>query len=408
MPSTKLPASSPYKMKSSVALLSLGAAAAAAAASWPMVGWDAYRSYDMYRLRPGEETHQFSSYDRQDHNDDGFDGTYSCLRQADSRCVIAEYNGTGEVASIWFTYEPDSVQPIGDIIVTLDGKDVLSGDLQDIVNSAHGAPFTWPFVGNTNDTNGGNVIKVPMPFSKTMLITTQNNPHFYHVTYRRFPAQEKPKTFDPADKAADVASAYARFGVADPKPGGARTGRHVSSRLAGQSGSYSLSTGCGLVSHLALRFANIPPTAYAYDDGRAFAPGGSSSFSMRVDSQNKQCRLTRRIDRSIAGQKVEVRVDGHKIGTLNSGTAANATWADQSLDIPSSVTAWKSAVDVKVSCVSSSLDCNEFFYAMHCTSRSGHWDAPGLMPGSDWTLMDLLNVGWNNPHDEAAHVSQKT
>lgn len=374
-----------------------------------MVGWNAYRDYDLFNLRPGEETHQFSSYDRANHNDDGFAGTYSCLRKEGSRCVIAEYSGPGEIASIWFTYEPDSVLPIGDIKITLDGKDVLFGQLQDIVNSGHSAPFTWPFVGNTNDTMGGNVIKVPMPFGKSMLVTTENNPHFYHVTYRRFPHDVVPKTFDPADKAQDVVSQFMAFGVQDPKAvndsSGAHSGRHVSGNISGSTGTFTFSTGrCGIASQLSIRFPSIMAASLVEDDGRAFGKGGSSSFKLSLDEHNKQCQLTRRVDRTIGNQKVSVSVDGKKIGTLDSGAAVGGTWADQVLDIPASATSGKANINVKVDCLSSDLDCNEFFYALHCKSNDGSWKAPGYLPGLDWTLMDLLNVGWNNPHDETVHV----
>ncbi|KAK2617010.1 hypothetical protein QQS21_000101 [Conoideocrella luteorostrata] len=387
--------------------LLLGLTTAIAANAWPMVGLDAYRNYDLYKLRPGEETHQFSSYDRANHNDDGFDGTYSCLKKQGSRCVIAEYNGPGEIASIWFTYEPDSVAKVGDINIRLDGKDVLSGRLQDIVSSGHPEPFAWPFVGDTNDTMGGNVIKVPMSFGKSMLVTTQNNPHFYHVTYRRFPPHVKPPTFDPNASSRDVAEAHTAFGVRDPKAiggkGGVSNGRYMSGQLGDRAEGASMSDGCGVISALSLRIPSVQATSLVQDDGRAFGKGGGSSFKLRLDPYHKQCQLTRRIDRTIGCQRVEVKVNGRSIGTHDSGDAANGIWADQVLAIPPDVTRGADSIVVRVVCQSSDLDCNEFFYALHCKSESGHWKTPGYMPSKDWVLMDLLNVGGNNPHDEKAH-----
>ncbi|KAK4092260.1 hypothetical protein Purlil1_3513 [Purpureocillium lilacinum] len=382
-------------------------------AAWPMTGWQAYRDYDMHVLRPGEETHEFSSYDRANHNDDGFNGTYSCLRltQPDSRCVIAEYagkgGGGGEIASIWFTYAPDSVTPIGDISITLDGREVLRAGLQDVVDGKLGAPFAWPLVGNTNDTMGGNVIKVPMAFRESMLVTTENNPHFYHVVYRRFPEGVAPeKAFDPEEKAEDVVAQLRGFGVRDPKAvkGGAlngKKGRRVRGKVAGASGSVALGKGCGVVTQLALRLPSVPATSYVQDDGRAFGPGGRSAFQLALDPNNKRCRLTRRIDRSIGNQKVKVTVEGAEI-TADSGAVANGTWMDQTVDIPAAATKGKSKVQVSVECVSSDLDCNEFFYALHCQA-DGAWATPGYVPSDEWVLMDVLNVGWNNANDELAH-----
>ncbi|KAJ6442269.1 Non-hemolytic phospholipase C [Purpureocillium lavendulum] len=374
-------------------------------ASWPMAGWRAYRDYDLHVLRPDEETHEFSSYDRANHNDDGFDGTYSCLRLQGSRCVIAEYDGPGEIASIWFTYEPDSVEPIGDMAITLDGTEVLRGGVQDVVDGKLGAPFAWPFVGNTNDTMGGNVIKVPMAFRESMLVTTENNPHFYHVVYRRFPAGTEAETFNPKDKAQDVVAQFQSFGVRDPKAvkGGAlnKPGKHVKGSVAGSSGTVKLGKGCGIVTQLALRLPSVPATTYVQDDGRAFGPGGGSSFSLGLDPNNKRCRLTRRIDRTIGNQKVKVTVNGAAV-TADSGAAANGTWFDQVVDIPAAATKGKSKVDVSVACLSSDFDCNEFLYALHCEA-DGAWATSGYVPSKDWTLMDVLNVGWNNENDEKSH-----
>jgi hypothetical protein len=159
------------------------------AVSWPMVGWDAYRKCDLYKLRPGDVTRQFSSYDRNDLNDDGFYGTYSCLYNTTAgRCVIAEADGRGQISDIWFTYAYDSVIGVGNIRVELDDRIVLEGVVQDIVNGALGAPFMWPLVGNVNDTSGGNVIKVPMPYRHSMRVSTSTNPHFYHFMYHTFRA----------------------------------------------------------------------------------------------------------------------------------------------------------------------------------------------------------------------------
>src|SRR5690349_17151203 len=61
------------------------------------VGWDVYRRWDlMAAMRPGSQARQFSSFDRTGGNNDGFDGTYSCLRKTDTgACVIAERSGPG-------------------------------------------------------------------------------------------------------------------------------------------------------------------------------------------------------------------------------------------------------------------------------------------------------------------------
>jgi hypothetical protein len=58
------------------------------------IGWDTYRRLDRVdELTTGVQTRQFSSFDRAGGNDDGFGGTYSCLRTVAEGCVIAERAG---------------------------------------------------------------------------------------------------------------------------------------------------------------------------------------------------------------------------------------------------------------------------------------------------------------------------
>lgn len=382
-----------------------------------MVGWDAYRSYDMAAFRPGEVTRQFSSYDRGGLNDDGFEGTYSCLRNdTDGRCVIAEQDGPGEIASIWFTYLPDSVEPIGSIEIQLDGKTVLDGDLQSIVNSETAEPFVWPLVGNTNDTNGGNVIKVPMPYGKSMKVTTENNPHFYHVVYRVFPDGTEVATFDPNEKASDVLQTSRAYGARDPKVIGSNNGagavtQKVVKLDAGVSESVVLSEQCGTVSQLQIRVPEISQEVWAYDDGRAFGAGGGSQMTLQLDPANSKCSLTRRVDLSVGNQVISVAIDGDTVGQLSTGDAQNSTWSDQVIELTPSVTKGKSSITVSTKFVSSDLDANEFFYALHCTTDEESWSTSAYGPSTDWTLMDLVNVGPNNPHNEKAHsykITQQT
>jgi hypothetical protein len=223
---------------------------------WPMVGWDAYRKFDLYALRPNDVTREFSSYDRTNLNDDGFEGTYSCLYNTTAgRCVIAEASGPGQISDIWFTYANDSVIGVGDILIELDGKNVVSGVVQDIVHGSLGPPFVWPMVGDVNDTSGGNVIKVPMTYQNSMRISMSTNPHFYHVFYRTFPADVSVSTFDPQEDASDVLGAMLAFGVRDPKGSQFWDGA-VSSRKAELTEPLRL-YGSGMIDEITLRIPEI-------------------------------------------------------------------------------------------------------------------------------------------------------
>jgi hypothetical protein len=206
------------------ALVVLGLGPAPVSAAEPRagtgpVGWDTYRRLDLLPdLAGGSQTKQFSSFGRNGTNDDGFVGRYSCLRTNGPGCVLAEDRGPGEVQSIWFTRDEGNVTATGNIKIVLDGVTVLDASLQRVVDGDVGAPFAFPLVTNANQTSGGVTIKVPMPYRDSMLITTTNNPLFYHVGYREFADAAGITRFDPADPANDVISLLRNAGRQDPKP----------------------------------------------------------------------------------------------------------------------------------------------------------------------------------------------
>ena len=61
-----------------------------------------------------------------------------------------------------------------------------------------------PLVSNADETSGGVNIMVPMTYRHSMLVYTDKDPNYYHVTYRAFADASGVRTFDPSDKAADV------------------------------------------------------------------------------------------------------------------------------------------------------------------------------------------------------------
>ncbi|WP_245617489.1 glycoside hydrolase family 172 protein [Amycolatopsis taiwanensis] len=362
------------------------------------VGWDTYRTLDaMERLRPGEQVRQFSSFDRTGGNDDGFNGTYSCLRhEPGGECVIAEAGGPGEISSMWFTYAAGSVAAVGQITVELDGRVVLQGSLQDIVNGAKGAPFVWPLVGNSADTMGGSVIKVPMPYTRSMKIVTQNNPHFYHVTYRQFADADGVRTFNPNDPATDVIQRLRGYGVRDPKPlaPGVRSQETGVTVAPGAVLSLPLPGGPRQVTELTLRLPQVATGPGLFDDGRAYNPGGSS-FTAAIDPANQGVRVTRRYDAGIGDQRADVTVDGRPAGQWSSGPAVpGGAWADQTIDVPPPLTAGKSRIRIANAFASSSVDVNEFRYEVHSKI------------GGQWVLTDVLDVGNDHVTDESAHGYQ--
>jgi hypothetical protein len=357
------------------------------------VGWDVYRRLDRAaELRTGVQARQFSSFDRSGGNDDGFAGTYSCLRTTADGCVIAERAGAGEIDSMWFTRDYGAMTNNGRILIELDGKKVLDANLQDVVDGKLGAPWAWPLVGNGDDTAGGSVIKVPMPYRQSMRITVQNNPQFFHVDYREFSDSTGVSTFDPSDKAEDVIAKLRGFGLADPKPAAQRavTSRKDVDIAAGGRTTPAHVHGPGQITGLRLRLPQVHESPQAKDDGRAYT--GGSSFTATIDPANDGVRITRRYDPHIGHQHAKVLVDGVPVGEWSSGDAtADGVWADQSIKVPAHLTKGKSRITVTNQFVSSDQDVNEFRYDV--ASKAG----------GDWSRTDVLDLGPGHPGEEHAH-----
>ena len=62
--------------------------------------------------------------------DDGSHGTYSCLStEDDGSYVIVSYEGSGEIDSIWSTYDANSVCAVDNMTIYLDSTIVLDDSL---------------------------------------------------------------------------------------------------------------------------------------------------------------------------------------------------------------------------------------------------------------------------------------
>lgn len=363
------------------------------------IGWDIYRNlHRLPEIKSGVQTHQFSSYDRTGGNNDGFEGTYSCLQQDANGCVIADYKGSGEIESIWFTRDEGNVTKTGSIQIILDGKVVVDAPLQDVVDGKLGAPFIYPLVANADQSSGGVYIKIPMPFKESMRVITKNNPLFYHVTYRAFSNSDGVKLFDPSDKALDVIDMLKHAGTQNPIPK-QPTAIKLSKDFhlaAGEKVTLTDLNGPGRISEFRLRIPQIVGPKIGKrvtDDGRAFGKDGYSEYIAKINPNNKGIRLTRRYDPVVDQQKAIILVDGDVAGEW-SGLPQSGGWADQSVEIPASFTKGKTQITIRNVFVSADLDFNEFTY----------WVDSKL--NNEWVRTDTISIGPNSVNDEAAHNYQ--
>ncbi|MBP2324530.1 hypothetical protein JOF56_004915 [Kibdelosporangium banguiense] len=358
------------------------------------IGWQVYRDVSqLARLRPGAVSRQFSSFDRTGGNDDGFEGTYSCLRTTATGCVLAERAGPGQIDSMWFTRDFGSMAANGRIKVELDGAVVLDRLLQEVVDGKAGAPYLWPLVGNGEDTSGGAVIKVPMPYRESMRVTLQANPRFYHVSFRDFADADGVQTFNPADQALDVIAKLRAHGIRDPKGVAAQQLPVATGSIAtGASKNVATMAGSGWISQLRVKVPQILSSPRVGDDGRAFAIGGSSTFKVAIDPANQGVRITRRYDPQVGNQRARLSVDGTQVGFWESGARiSTGQWRDQTIMVPPALTAGRASLTVLNEYLSSDLDVNEFRYDIHSDV------------GGDWRRTDVMDVGPNHPGDEQAH-----
>jgi hypothetical protein len=239
-----------------VAATTLAPGRVAAAPLRGPVGWESLGRPDLLPLlRDGTRMHGFSSHDRTGGNDDGLLGTYSCLRHSGGRCVIAEHRGAGELETIWTTRDFGNLRATGGIRIRLDGRTVVDAPLDALVFGRVGSPFVFPLVADPGRSSGGAYVRVPMPFRRSMEVTTDNQPGYYNVMYRTFADGSGVRRFDPRQRAAAVLRMLRAAGDADPKPSAAGTSRVRRSLTIPRGGTATLASlrGGGVVRSLGLR-----------------------------------------------------------------------------------------------------------------------------------------------------------
>ncbi len=135
----------------------------------------------------------FSSVDRTGGNDDGFSGLFSRIRiDENGEHVLAEMDGPGCVKRIWMTWPGRSTR----IRVYIDGKEAPALDLPiEEFFSGDREPFVAPFVGGDRQFGGISFSYVPIPFAKSIRITTVDGIRFYQINAHAYPKGSKVKSF---------------------------------------------------------------------------------------------------------------------------------------------------------------------------------------------------------------------
>ena len=323
-----------------------------------------------------------SSFDRSGGNGDT--GVFLYTEGSDK--VMLDLKGPGVVYRIWTTGMGSS-----DYI-----KAYFNGETTPRINmlwsalyAGTNAPFLAPLVGNNAVSSGGFYCYLPLPFSQSIKIVT-NGSFYYNIGYHLFSPDTAVSTWTGSEDSSVVRNIWNNAG-ADPKSdSGNTTVTNTINLAAGGTQTLLDTAGPRSISSIKLRIPGVEGSAgnVVTDDGRAHK--GYSQFVAAINSSNQGVTLKRRFDYGIADQKANVYVDGALVGEwYTAGSDTSYNWRDSSFVIPSTYTAGKSSITVKVVFVSAAIDWNEFYYWVY-----------SKVDGND-TLTDSLDVA--NTTSESNH-----
>ena len=319
-----------------------------------------------------------SSFDRTGGNADAGNFLYS----DGTNKVLLDLKGAGTVYRMWFT----GFDPAVDYIqVYFDGESTprINMLLNDLFSGTN-APFLSPLVGNEAVSSGGYFCYLPLPFKQSIRIVSNgtSSTFYYNLGCHVYTPDTSITTWTGTEDSSAVRNLWKSAGL-DPKTDAGNTVVSNTFDLAAGAAQTLLDVaGPRSISAIKLRIPGTEPPfpQMLTDNGRAHT--NFSQFQMTLNPGNTGATLVRRLDYGIANQEANIFVDGALVGTwFDAGGDGSYRWRDDSFDIPSSFTAGKSSITVKVAFMSSSLDWNEFYYWIYSTV------------GGTNALTDSLNVG---------------
>ena len=287
--------------------------------------------------------------------------------------VLLDLTGPGTIYRVWFT----GFNPATDYIkVYFDGETTprINMLLADLFSGTN-APFVTPLVGNATVSSGGFYCYLPLPFNKSVRITSNatSSSFYYNIGYDVYSPDTSVTTWTGAENSTAAVNLWNNAG-ADPK---SEIGNIVVSNTFNLTSSSTQTlldvSGPSSIASLKLNIPGLVPgpvPPWITDSGRA--DQGYSQFQMTLNSANTGVVLVRRLDYGIANQMANVYVDGSLVGQWSTPGSDNTYhWRDSSFNIPATFTAGKSSITVKVAFVSSADDWNEFHYWAYCYSSTG-------------------------------------
>jgi YVTN family beta-propeller protein len=197
-----------------------------------------------------------SSYDRYGGN---IDSNNYLSSEPNGDKVLLDLQGPGVVYRMWFTgFIPEQAS----IRVYFDGEAVPRIDmLIDDLAAGNHPPFLAPLVGNERVSSGGYYSYVPLPFSKSIKIVTNQNAlwFYYNIGYHLFSPDTPVTTWSPSQDMSGAQNLWSRAGIDPKSDGGGATTTGTVNLTAGSTQTLVDLAGPRSISSIRLRVPGIAP-----------------------------------------------------------------------------------------------------------------------------------------------------
>lgn len=298
-------------------------------------------------LGGGVLARQLSSVDPAERNADGAPGNI-LYKTAHGASVIFAAAGPGVVDNLWVA---GSLRALGDIRITVDGgaKPVVDMPATAFFSGTV-APFLSPLVGDAQVSSGGNYSYVPIAFRTSCTIAFTGVTAYWHVGFHRLPPGSRVQPFSGTLGVGAAVRAWRRAGADPHRTAGTRLLTGHLQLAPGARATLARIAGPGRIDTLDLSVPAAAVPAPSSLTRRGIDATGPSSFTLRIDPQNRGVRLVRRLDYAIPDQGAAVYVDGVPAGRFATPGSTNGPyfWRTATVTLPATLTAGRSTLRVSV------------------------------------------------------------
>lgn len=304
---------------------------------------------------------QQSSYSRDGGNSDGFGVSGNVTGEIDGRGNplvrnLLELKQPGVVYRMWFTHFGD----VPNLRIYIDGELLVDENLVTL-SSGTFEPFVKPLVQNQQESSGGFVFYVPIPFKESIKIIGSGN-FYYNINYVKLPANTDVTSFSLDMDLGHAVKILENVGN-DPKYQGDYVEKNKVVELKkDEEVAVFEYEGRQTVSSLNVNLPNVDPVVYdrtlIEDLGTRLNSRQAMTFDVEVSNQGTQKLRFRTVILS-EEQRFKVMVEGQNIGDVKVRRRRfegfewkdNPYWYDVEITIPNNVIGSKKSVDVRLEAI---------------------------------------------------------